>query len=88
MIVITPFQSDLYFAIGKGVITIIILVFIFLLVRYIIKRVLPGVMAQVGARVDIVVEGEKNIVAEVKEMADERPDDLAALIKVWVKEEE
>jgi len=85
-------QRDLYFAIGKGVITIIILVFIFLLVRYIIKRVLPGVMAlpgeKVGARVDVVAEEEKNIVAEVKEMADERPDDLADLIKVWVKEEE
>ncbi len=85
-------RHDLYVALVKGAITIAILVFIFLLVRYIIKRALPEMALiagkRVGERVDMVAEKEGDIISEVKEMAEDRPNDLAALIKVWVKEEE
>ncbi len=86
-------RRDLYYAIGRGVVSVAILIAIFLMVRYIIKRALPERVigaepGEIGARLDHVVSDEAATVAEVREMAEERPDDLAALIKVWVKGEE
>jgi flagellar M-ring protein FliF len=85
-------RRDLYFSIGKGAITIITLGFIFLLVRQIIRRALPEMLArlpgEVGARVDLVAEEGKDIVTEVQDIAEKRPSELADLVKVWVKEQE
>jgi hypothetical protein len=39
-------------------------------------------------RMEEAAEREVDTMAEVKELAVDRPDDLASLIKVWVKEEE
>ena len=85
-------RRDLYLTVGKGVTTVIILVFIFLLVRYILRHVLPERPLPseegIGVRLDQVVDEKVDSMAEVKEMAHDRPDDIAALIKVWIKEEE
>jgi flagellar M-ring protein FliF len=84
-------RRDLYFAITKGAATIAVLLFIFLLVRYILKQVLPVLVlpeTKAGERGGVAAKEEFDVIAEVKEMAEERPDDLASLIKVWVKEEE
>jgi flagellar M-ring protein FliF len=84
---------DLYYMIGRGVASVAILLAIFVMVRYIINRVAPeriiiAETAAVGARIDQLASEEAATVAEVKEMAEDRPDDLAALIKVWVKDED
>ena len=86
-------RLDLYYAIGRGGVSVAILVAIFLMVRYIIKRALPErdvipAALEIGARLDEVVSEEPDSIADVREIAEKRPDDLAALIKVWVKEEE
>lgn len=86
-------RRDLYYAIGKGALSVAILVSIFLMLRYVVKRALPERVIvteseRIGARIDQVISDEAETMAEVKEMAEDRPDDLAALIKVWIKEEE
>ncbi|NQU07726.1 MAG: hypothetical protein HQ583_04125, partial [Candidatus Abyssubacteria bacterium] len=82
-------RRDLYFAITKGAATIAVLLFIFLLVRYILKQVLPITLVLPEKKADgVAAKEEFDVIAEVKEMAEDRPDDLASLIKVWVKEEE
>ena len=84
-------RRDLYFAITKGAATIAVLLFIFLLVRYILRQVLPVLVLpekRAGERRGVAAKEEFDVIVEVKEMAEERPDDLASLIKVWVKEEE
>ena len=88
-------QRELYISIGYGGVSIIILIFIFFMVRYILKRVLPERMTiseeeELAARLRIEEEGGREVdaMAEVKELAVDRPNDLASLIKVWVKEEE
>ncbi len=84
-------RRDLYFTLSKIATTIVALVFIFLLVRYLLKRALPlaGLPpeGEVGARIDMVTKEEVDAVNEVIGMADERSDEVAALLKVWLKED-
>jgi flagellar M-ring protein FliF len=85
-------RRDLYFALAKGAATIAVLVFIFLLVRYVLRRILPALPARlpeerVGARIDMVTREEADATADVKDMVERRPEDVASLIKVWLKEE-
>lgn len=86
-------QTDMYLMLGKGVVTVLLLLLIFLMLRYIIRRVLSSrlmVLEQegIGRRIDQVAEDHADAMAEVQDLAEDRPDDMAALIKVWVKEEE
>ena len=86
-------RLDLYYAIGRGGVSVAILMAIFLMVRYIIKRTLSERViipesSGIGSRIDHVISEDAATVAEVKEMAEDRPDDLATLIKVWVKDED
>jgi hypothetical protein len=77
---------------ARGAITVAVLALIFLLVRYVLRRALPtlpvGARPDIGVRVDMVAGREGDVVEEVKEMAVDRAEDMAALLKVWVKEEE
>jgi flagellar M-ring protein FliF len=88
-------QRDVYFAVGKGAITIVILLFIFLVVRYILRHALPERMklpeeSELAAHLIAKKKAGEDIdaMSEVRDLAADRPNDLASLIKVWVKEEE
>jgi flagellar M-ring protein FliF len=88
-------RKDMYIAIGTRAGAFVIVIFIFFMVRHFLRRVLPERMtipeeAELAARLRMEEEGEMEVdtMAEVKELAVDRPDDLASLIKVWVKEEE
>jgi flagellar M-ring protein FliF len=83
---------DFYVMLAKGLITIILLVLVFLVVRSLLRRALPAfpvyTRERVGARVDMVAKEEVDPLEEVREILDERPEILASLIRTWVKEEE
>ncbi|RJP73377.1 MAG: flagellar M-ring protein FliF [Candidatus Abyssobacteria bacterium SURF_17] len=88
----TAQRRDLYLAIGKGVVTIAVLLFIFLLVRFVLRSILAAMPVRpasekAGRRIDMLAKEESDATAEVKDMVDKRPEDVASLIKVWLKEE-
>jgi flagellar M-ring protein FliF len=84
-------QRDLYFALGKGVVTVVMLAIMFLLIRYILRRMAPALPlppeGERAARLEMVAREREKAEAGVQDMVDTRPDDVAALLKVWLKEE-
>jgi flagellar M-ring protein FliF len=82
---------ELYLEIAKGVVTVVILLFVFLLVRYILRRValaMPSRLPEegIGGRIDLVAKETADMTGEVKSMVRKKPEDAASLIKVWLKE--
>jgi flagellar M-ring protein FliF len=82
---------ELYLEIAKGVVTVVILLFVFLLVRYILRRVAPAMPSRlpeegIGGRIDLVAKETADMTGEVKSMVRKKPEDAASLIKVWLKE--
>jgi flagellar M-ring protein FliF len=88
-------EQERYYQIGKLVATAIIALVVILMLRHVFTRVYVERMMlpeeeELAARIRMeeAAEREVDTMAEVKELAVDRPDDLASLIKVWVKEEE
>ncbi|MBI4831241.1 MAG: flagellar M-ring protein FliF, partial [Candidatus Lindowbacteria bacterium] len=93
-------RRNLYLIMAKAAATVAALVLLFLLVRYVLRRMFPppaprpgekGEEAKVGARIEMVTkepeEKEADTAAELKDMAEKRPEDAATLMKIWLKEE-
>jgi flagellar M-ring protein FliF len=113
-------RRDLYVTLAKAAATVAVLIFLFLLVRYVLRHVFPSPVAEpveerIGKRVDILLkegevsqvvsgrvpggvsekvskkteeeEKEADITADVKEMADKKPEEMASLVKLWLREE-
>ncbi|GAB4333819.1 MAG: flagellar basal-body MS-ring/collar protein FliF [Candidatus Abyssubacteria bacterium] len=85
-------ERELYLEIAKGAITVVMLLLIFLFVRYILKRILSAAPVRppeegIGARIDLFTKETTDMTGEVKSMVRKKPEDAAALIKVWLKEE-
>ncbi len=84
-------QRDLYIALGKAMLAIIVLLILFFLVRYILRHAVGAMpptrpTEEKGARIDMVAK-EEDVAGDVREMVERRPEDVASLIKVWLKEE-
>jgi flagellar M-ring protein FliF len=119
-------RREFYLTIAKTAATVAVLVIIFLLVRYVLRRMFPGVVPpelveeaeeKIGRRIDLTAkeseeaeepehvkfeeaekpvelgkpvepeEKEADLTADLKEMAEKRPEDAAAVMKIWLKEE-
>ena len=86
-------KRNLYLMMAKGAAVIVALLVLFFIVRYILKRTLPSRARKapptgeaVPPRVDLVTREEADITIGVKKMVEERPEEVASLIKVWLKE--
>ncbi|RJP14971.1 MAG: flagellar M-ring protein FliF [Candidatus Abyssobacteria bacterium SURF_5] len=83
---------DLYFSIAKTAITIVALLLLFFLVRSLVKRIIPALPPvlhkdEIGGHVDLVSGGEIDLTTDVKELVENKPDEAASLLKVWLKEQ-
>jgi flagellar M-ring protein FliF len=85
-------QRDLYFTLGKSAVTIVALILLFFLIRSVVKRVLPALPSglpkeEVGKHVDALLQDEDDYTTDVKQLIENKPEEVASLVKVWLKEQ-
>ncbi len=83
---------NLYLALAKGAAVIVALLLLFFTVRYMLKRGFPEGLRKaptgeaVPSRAQALAREEADITVDIRKMAEERPEEVASLIKVWLKE--
>ncbi|UCD58326.1 MAG: flagellar M-ring protein FliF [Candidatus Hydrogenedentota bacterium] len=85
-------QRALYLTLGKGAATVAVLVLIFLLVRFMLRQISAALPArlpeeEVGKRIDMLIRERPDAAADVREMVEKRPEDVASLVRTWLKEQ-
>ncbi len=85
-------KRDMYFSLAKSAITIIALLLLFLLVRSVVKRVLPALppsqpKQEVGAHLDMMTLEEGDFTSDIRELVERKPEEAASLVKIWLREQ-
>jgi flagellar M-ring protein FliF len=83
---------NIYFLIWKTAITVVALFLLFLLIRTVVRRLLPTLppeptKAEFGGDGDVIAAEEADFIREVKEIVENEPEEAALLFKVWLNEQ-